>query len=885
VTPTVAKTFYLSDHLCFYDYGNTGTDQRFLPVIAAGGDFFSGTPHIPLSNDLTPFDQTYDLRLSNVMINGQRLITLLQTYNLEGASVEISQLLVNRITTLPIDLTGYVGTEHTVMFRGRVNRVAPITDALITLRCGTELPGMANRWLYATDDAKVAPADVGLRLPIVYGQAKKVQLVSLDIGVVSFLVAAIDASSTADMLVDDITKFPDYPTSMVIQIEDEKIYGFKKSNNDPFLFDVSSRAYEGTIGAAHAAGTPFVVTKISGVIVDNSIYGANSYPSKAINSIYREDPNNARAIRVNEQVFAVAKDLDDDTTITGRNISSVGLNVKGSTIQQPHSTAGSSPQESGYQTESAIDRVGVGYTTPTSCYWASGNNGVFVFENFGTFTSQTIRVTLVEALGDVEVVINAVVIGTISNASLSTTPTEFSFTTTAQLLNTVTLNTVSGGGMKVCNIERTINVVSDTLDQIPIAASTNTGGTAANLYDEDESTGVLCDSTNEYVEVQFAAPGYTYTSQRIGILVDYASGSARWSLKVGTSSPPGTTIFTIGGGQQDSGKVWHYWETPTIGEYVRITQTEANALGTIYEIKRTVITVLDPLQSPLHLRFWADVDGIVAPDTSYIDGITGSLLEHPADIMRHWIEEIGGETVDTASYDALATNLGVSAKWGFDARTLGYAWEEILQRMAFEARCNVIPVETTAGRVWKMLSADIDYGFGTPAASAVITQTHDMTDEGRGIDDLACYFVFWYAHDPTMSVIGMENGYTKALVANPAVSGVPITAGDISDAEDRFGPLQADPIEFRCIQDTATAQDVAGYVVQERIANKRRLFQLRSVAWFDALPYDVGDIVYITAPWASSATICRILSMSKEFESNMWDLTAVEVLDTGTRAS
>jgi hypothetical protein len=61
------------------------------------------------------------------------------------------------------------------------------------------------------------------------------------------------------------------------------------------------------------------------------------------------------------------------------------------------------------------------------------------------------------------------------------------------------------------------------------------------------------------------------------------------------------------------------------------------------------------------------------------------------------------------------------------------------------------------------------------------------------------------------------------------------------------------------------------------------VFELREVAWFDALPHDVGDIVSITAPWASSATTCRITSMSKAFESNAWTITAVEVDTTGQR--
>jgi hypothetical protein len=281
------------------------------------------------------------------------------------------------------------------------------------------------------------------------------------------------------------------------------------------------------------------------------------------------------------------------------------------------------------------------------------------------------------------------------------------------------------------------------------------------------------------------------------------------------------------------------------------------------------------------LRFFADVDGIPAPDSGY-EASQDLVLSHPADIIKHWVEVVGGETIDTASLAAFVTSLGASAEWGFDARSLGLTWEEVLQRMAFESRCNIVPVEKSTGREWKILVADNDYGFDDTGIST-ITQTHAMTDEGRGVDDLASYFTFRYGFDASLPGGGNEEGFKSALIANPDTSDVPITTTIIDNAAKRFGALDAGPIAFRCIQYPATAQDVAGYMVQERIANDRRVFELREVAWFDALPHDVGDIVSITAPWASSATTCRITSMSKAFESNAWTITAVEVLTTGTR--
>jgi hypothetical protein len=261
----------------------------------------------------------------------------------------------------------------------------------------------------------------------------------------------------------------------------------------------------------------------------------------------------------------------------------------------------------------------------------------------------------------------------------------------------------------------------------------------------------------------------------------------------------------------------------------------------------------------------------------------GDVMHHPADIIRHWVEEVGGEKLDMASYATLHTSLTSAVLWGFDVRSLGFTWEEVLQRMCFEARCNIVAVETPYGRVWKLLHADHDYGFGAAPSGSVITQTHAMTDIGRSVDDIASHFSFRYAYDASLAGGGTEEDYKLALVANPDDSDVPITTTLIGNAVARFGARDSGPIAFRCIQGDPAAEDVAGYLVQERMANDRRVFELREVAWFDALPHDVGDIVSITAPWASSATTCRITSMSKAFESNAWTITAVEIDEDGTR--
>ena len=345
------------------------------------------------------------------------------------------------------------------------------------------------------------------------------------------------------------------------------------------------------------------------------------------------------------------------------------------------------------------------------------------------------------------------------------------------------------------------------------------------------------------------------------------------------------------------------WSTTVIGSNYRRMNFVPNEQSDLWQTLNLESSVVDDgsptLSAIASMRFAVrNSPGLYSRDpvnTHYIDTFainnptnlfsvaSGETLVHPSDILLHWINVIGGETVDGASLAALLTSLGGAAEWGFDVRSLGFYWEEVLQRMAFEARCAVVPVERSTGREWKLLAADANYGFGAPAVSSAITQTHSMADLGRSIDDLASYFTFRYAFDASLPGAGSEESFTLALIVDPVGSDVPISSTLIAAADARFGALQAELIAFRCIQDTATAQDVAGYLVQERIDNQRRVFELEDVAWFDALPHDVGDIVSIQPPWATSAVTCRITAMQKEFDSQVWKVSAVEVLETGTR--
>jgi len=1151
ISATVDKVFYLSDTACEYDYGSTGTDQMFLPAIVGGSDFFSGFGHVTAPDDQTSFSQEFNLHLDNSLpFNGSRMAALLQGHNLEGASIEVAQLFVDRIDSLPLDLTAYDGDEHTVLFRGRVRRVAPITSEVVTVQCSTELPSMAGSWIYASDDTKVDPQDLGKRLPRVYGEAKRVPLVNYEVGWETTFVDALDASETGSGY--KITDGSGLPTgSFNIRVDGEEI---TCSNASATTLQIDTRGVGSTTGAAHDAGALF------SELVSTATYIASDRESNALNELYVINPINGVLMRLDSSQTQWTTNTSDTTTISGETVTSVKFTAEqlstlmeyfkahaeaaGDITTQPDFTI-DDPQtiliDMIAREERDIGTAGDPMTNPTNMggvrrldgngagadtyivgwypsssisssgriirRWrprlegnvknthTGGTDDIFIYASFRNFDDSSLGGDAVEAIyttaDENTETYGLVAVGSWHTPSGSVALSAFESTGYSSgkwivlygaVYATEDFNTNewcewSFAGVEVelepSDLTRSVDVASSTFSVgfglrffADITGVAGAYSELAQAFDsgtwETQSCAVAYDASTKQegtnslkVTIDFATLGSAsgistealtnWTGNNATLALDSGQGHREGSNAIEGSADStadaevayldtGLNLdFTIGADSTrlviladvrfdkngstgfvrvklgtDASNYWYVdyqhsqfaddaWNTIAMGrtggeigtvtesnidffaiEWNRISGGASGSIMYVDNIRKyswphvvqnndiaaalsyessapnyrldirqdteptdalfdSVATDTDffvtdevetgttkpatyreiPFTPAMADETWEEVESDTVSDTGtpdltdvqtvrvemryplindvfdrdevitiWLDNFrrdTVTYDDHPAGILVHHIAEIGGESFDEDSYDALVTSLGASAKWGFDARSLGFTWEEVLQRMAFEARCNIVPVETSAGRVWKMLAADSEYGFGAPASSAVITQTHNMTDVGRSVDDIASYFSFRYAFDASLPGGGNEEGFRLALDANPSVSDVPITTTLITNAAQRFGAVDSAPVAFRCIQDTATAQDVAGYIVQERMANDRRVFELRDVAWFDALPYDVGDIVSITAPWASSATTCRITSMSKAFRSNAWTITAVEVLETGTR--
>ncbi|MCH8211095.1 MAG: hypothetical protein IIB99_06950 [Planctomycetes bacterium] len=128
-------------------------------------------------------------------------------------------------------------------------------------------------------------------------------------------------------------------------------------------------------------------------------------------------------------------------------------------------------------------------------------------------------------------------------------------------------------------------------------------------------------------------------------------------------------------------------------------------------VQQTVESAIQASPGGIGLEFYALCDGPEIPDDTY-SVAAGNLIQHPADAIRYWLQEVGGipsADVDDVTFDAAVTNLP-GYEWGFDARNLGANWEAILLRMGYEARANIVKPSDVK---YKMLTATSSHSFGS----------------------------------------------------------------------------------------------------------------------------------------------------------------------------
>lgn len=810
VAKTGATSFYFGSQACRFDWANAGTDREFWPVVLEVNALAMEISHLPgLGAGL--LRREISISLANVTIKGQRLAALLENEAVSGAEIEWAQLLIDddELVTPRLDLTGYAGSEGTYYFRGRVRRVGPISNERIDLQCETE--ALDFNWLRADDGTKTDPRDLGRRLPVVYGKAKKVPAINYDVGFVTTLAEEITGATTGTIKVTDTTGFASAGSGF---IGTESIAWTGKS---PTTLTGVTRGQDSTQATSHKVGDSIVET------ITTATFVVAGHAVSAINEIYLRNPATNDLVRLDPAEFSFTTNASD--TVDGETMATVKFTAA--------------------ELRAMLDALSVDITTPSEIVFGSFSDG---------FSGALNPLTGHVALNDPDSTVGSIsAFGSVLNSS-STVGAEDGFG------HYLPPGTFADTSRDVVRYRARI-----AYDRTSLPTS---GQAWLRLQLKWVEQGGIGGGTvlQEDIEVIDSGSGTTLDSIHF----------TTWKTVTGRTLADFEETFTNSAPTSQS---ILYYASESISETGTASWTIKHATsGLEFELVPLSATLTGGAAVGFGLQLYADVDGYVAPAASplYKAG-TGTLMEAPADIMRHWIEVQMGDAIDTSTYDDCYTNLGTTAAlWGFDARGLGLSALEVLERMGYEARANLVPEQVGSGVAWKMLTALSTFAF--PATSGVIVD-HEPGGFAQGDTDLrieaATRFQSFYAYDASKGT--SDAAFAKVLRADADSNDLTVpSVANFQAAEASLGVIVLPPIQLLCVQDDATAKDRLGYEAHERI-REAATFALRGVPGREVYASEPGDLVDMTPPWSSTSRKVRLLRVEKDPVSELYEIRAVEV--------
>ncbi|MHC4715076.1 MAG: hypothetical protein ACYTAN_17680, partial [Planctomycetota bacterium] len=734
----------------------------------------------------------------------------------------------DRPTTSRIDLTSLVGDEHTFRYRGRVQRVGPISNDSIVLHCEMELPELT--WARSKDDTQTDPEHVGIRWPKVAGEAKKVACINHDVGFVSTNVEPDDGTGTSIFL-SDATGFGSTGTGT---------WGSSVCTWTGKTGNELTGVVQGVAGSPvcnHPIGDIFVEA------IEGAVFGVADHEVSAINDVWVKNPYSGSVVRLTTDFTKNTADTIDSETratleFTQNELRDAlrALAVSPEVTDDGSAAPGGSPVETARVLTDGLAGSGTAKTLGAIADGGYGNadyheldENQFVHCKFFKPTSGwarqrlNARVNLSSGSGSLSFYAGRYGYGStlLQTHTLLAGTNTYTTDTTADT-KWVSVRITSGGSVTVRLYE--VWQLTDNPRTLSQQSGTNgklTGGSevgSGNWFDDNDGTSEEIFPT-DWAGVKFAAA--TFDTQRIKVVMEQPDISVKIYVSSSDYGIGGTRIWPATNYEPNSGPDpgTYYFETELQGRYVTIENNSVVGMD-LYELSRHTIVYDDTNAMDVaiagasvgyELRLFADVDGYEVPSgasPAYKAGAAGTLMKKPCDILRYIIEELGGETIDTTTYDACNTNLGAT-EIACDLRTMGGTWEEIAARVAFESRVTLVPEETSSGRVWKMLTALDTYAF--PAASGSVTEWErgGFVEVGRALrDELATRFTYFYAPDWTIGT--GEEAYTAILIANEDDNDFDPLPSDanFATAVDNYGSIDAEPFAFRALHDSASAIEV-----------------------------------------------------------------------------
>ncbi len=167
------------------------------------------------------------------------------------------------------------------------------------------------------------------------------------------------------------------------------------------------------------------------------------------------------------------------------------------------------------------------------------------------------------------------------------------------------------------------------------------------------------------------------------------------------------------------------------------TSVDVGTPGTLDAV-RTIQVVMISAQQPL-----AKIDLYTLKKgnniTAYLDA-QGAVIQHPCDVVRHLLEErlgLGNTVIDETNWALAETNLGTN-KVSVVLEELGFRFYEIVGRLGFEHRFQLVSQESATVTFFRMLTAKTDHKYPLSPVSPITDWQDIVQNEVRFDKVYAC---------------------------------------------------------------------------------------------------------------------------------------------------
>ena len=269
-------TLYLCDRVFGTNDDCVWQSNIYQPLVVSYDTIELGKLN-PVTYELEPSNVSFVLDNSTPIGGATNFTALFSTYDAQYTTVTISMIFSG---------AGVAGDEID-LFKGQIEDILNMQQDQLSVTCsGSELD-LANKFAHEIIDtttyANADPDDVGKMLPQVWGTAKKVPFLGIDVGALTTL--SQDVTSTGGTI--NLTDSSSFPASGTILIDSEQITYNGNAGN---ALTVTARAANDTQAIKHVNGakvgeiqTEYVyaigqgVKSIDAVYIDNVLQDASEY--------------------------------------------------------------------------------------------------------------------------------------------------------------------------------------------------------------------------------------------------------------------------------------------------------------------------------------------------------------------------------------------------------------------------------------------------------------------------------------------------------------------------------------------------------------------------------------------------------------------------------